>query len=272
MNAIQGMTRADFYLDVTRSARYFFSDYNKAFRDAIRNYIDENVGDENQRMPDNFQWIQQIRDNLYNLIKLATLTPTNGTVIKNRYYSFTPSHVNFPTDYYDFISLNVLIDTYTDYSRPTNYNKIGPLLMDSFRHPTNQKTYYNEDATGLVIWRGIGGTFTSAALEYLKAPLDFSIGAENQVILPGAVVLTNAVSYIAMEVSVQNAVTYQIGDQFNAVGTSLTNGSVILTANTVPIDLPLSVHEEICKRAASIMLLATSNYPASQAVSSEVAK
>jgi hypothetical protein len=272
MNSIQSMTRADFYLDVTRNGRFFFSDYNKAFRDAIRIFIEEKLGDEKERDPENFQWNQAIRDSLYNLIATNSPTITNGTVINTRYYSVTPSTFPLPTDYYAFVSLNVLIDSFTNYSRPTSFNELGPLIQDSFRHPTNQKTYYNETNVGFTVWRGTGGTFTSATLTYLRAPADFSVGAESQLIAPGGAVLTNGQSYIAVEISVQNSVTYQIGDQFTAVGTGLTSGLVILAANTVPIDLPPSTHEEIAKRAAEIMLLTTANYQASQAVESQVQK
>jgi hypothetical protein len=272
MNSIQAMTRADFYMDNTRGARYFFADYDKAFNDAIENYIVKTLGTEKQRDPENFQWNQAIRDSLYTLLKNASPSITNGTVITNRYYSATPSHINYPTDYRSFVSLNVLIDSYTDYSRPTTYNEIGPLLKDSFRHPTNKKTYYNEDATGHTIWRGVGGTFTSATLEYIKIPNTFTVGNESQLISPGGAVLVNGLSYIALEISVQNASTYQIGDQFTAIGTALTSGIVILASNTVAIDLPSPVHEEICKMAAEIMLLATANYQASQAVESQVSK
>jgi hypothetical protein len=266
------MTRADFYLDTTRNGRFFFSDYNKAFRDAIQVFIDKMLGDKENRDPENFQWNQQIRDSLYNLITVSTPTITNGAVINNKYYSVTPSTFPLPADYHNFISLNVLIDSFTNYSRPTNFNELGPLLRDSFRHPTNQKTYYNETSTGFTVWRGVGGTFSTATLTYLRAPADFSVGAESQLIVPGGAVLTNGLSYIAVEISVQNSVTYQIGDQFTAVGTALTSGLVILASNTVPIDLPPSTHEEIAKMAAQIMLLTTSNYTASQAVESEVAK
>lgn len=272
MNTVEIMTRIDFYNDVTRNARFYFSDYNKAVNDAAQNYIEKRLGDEEQRKPDNFQWIQQIRDELFTLLKVATLSPTNGTVITNRYYSHTPSHVNYPTDYYGFVALNVLIDAYTDYSIPTDYNEIGPLLKDSFRHPTNLKTYYNEDATGLTIWRGVGGTFTSAALEYIKQPITFNMGSEDQLINPGGAVLTNGVSYIATEVSVQNAITYQIGTQFTATGTVLTSGQVIPFAATATLDLPEKAHSDICKAASEIMLLVTSNYPASQAVGQQVDK
>lgn len=269
MNAIQCMAYAEFYLDITRNGRFFFSDYNKAFGSAIQNYMDDRIGSELQRDPRNFQWIQQIRDELYPLLKVATSAPTNGTVITNRYYSVTPSHINFPTDYYDFVGLDVLIDGFTDYSRPTDYNDKGPLLKNSFEHPTNIKTYYNEDNLGLVIWRGVGGIFTSASLEYIRAPLDFSVGSEDQLLGPG-VTLTNGVSYIAVDISVQNAVTYQIGTQFVAVGTTLTSGSVIAAANTQTIELPDKTHSDICKIAAQIMLKVTSNYQAAAAVQSEV--
>jgi hypothetical protein len=269
MNPIQIMNRIDFYNDSTRVGRYYFADYNKAVNSAIKDFIDSRMGDEPQRQPDNFQWIQQIRDDLYTLIKSSTLTPTNGTAVTNRYYSHTPSHINFPADYYDFVALNVLIDSYTTYSRPTDYNEVGPLLEDSFRHPTNQKTYYNEDSTGLTIWRGVGGTFSSASLQYIKTPNSFSIGSEAQQIFPGGAVLTNGLSYYAIDVSVQSGVTYQIGDQFTAVGTALTSGVVILASNTTALELPEKVHDEICKAASRIMLLVTANYTASQAVESE---
>jgi len=270
MNALQTLARIDFYLDVSRNARFFFSDYNKAVNDAIHNYIDEKVGDEKQRNPENFQWIQQIRDDLFTLIAVATPSITNGTVRANRYYSSTPSHINFPPDYYAFVQLDTLIDAFWDYSRPITFNELGPLLKDSFKHPTNLKTYYNEDATGLTIHRGVGGTFTTAKLTYLRTPVDFSVGSEDQLIDEGTGVLTPGDDYIAVEVSVENTNTYQIGDQFTAGTADLTSGQVILASNTSPVDLPEKVHDEICKAASRIMLLVTSNYPAAQAVDSEV--
>lgn len=271
MNSIQSMARADFYNDVTRSGRFYFSDYNKAFNDAISLFIDGKLGDEQQRDPENFQWIQGIRDDLYNLITVASPTVTVGTPITNKYYTTTVNHIVFPTDYYDFVTLNCLIGGFTNYSRPTDYNQRGPLLQDSFRHPVNDKTYFLEDSTGLTVLAGPSGTFTSMSLTYIKTPATFSVGAETQLIGPG-VTLTNAVSYIAVEISVQNSITYQIGDQFTAVGTTLTSGLVIAAANTVSINLPDKVHDDICKAASRIMLKVTSNYQAAEAVESEAQK
>lgn len=264
MNAIETLNKVFFYVDITRSARFSYLEVNMAVNDVIEDFVSQKLGDEQHRNPENFQWIQQIRDELYTLLTVATITPTNGTAITNRYYTTMPSHINFPTDYYDFVSLMVLIDGYTDYSRPTSYNDLGPLLKDSFKHPTNEKTYYNEDSTGLTIYRSNSGTFTSATLEYIKIPTEFTLSTESNLINPGAGVLTNGASYIAVETSVQNAVTYPIGTQFTAVGTALTSGQVILASLTSPIPLPEKAQEEICKRAAEVLLGVTSNIQQSQ--------
>lgn len=266
MNAIVTLNRVLFYCDTSRNGRFPYADITIAVNDVIQGFIDEVLGDNDNRTPNNFQLTQVIREDLSTLIKSATITPTNGTVITNRYYSVTPSHIVIPADYYNFVTLNVLIDGYTDYSHPTDYNQKGVLFKDSFAHPTNELTYFNEDATGLQIYRGVGGTFTSATLEYIRKTVDFSIGTEANLISPGGAVLTNGASYIATEISVQNAITYPVGTQFTATGTSLTSGQVILASLTSPIDLFEKTHDEICKRAAVALLTVSGNYPASQAI------
>ena len=253
MNAIQSFNRVNYYMDITRSARFLFAEYNTAFNGEIIRFVDEIMGGKDGRSPEDFQWNQVVRDSLFTLISTATPSITNGTVVTNKYYSATPSHINVPTDYYDYVLLMCKIDNYTTYAKPTTYGSIGPLLEDSFRHPTNSKIYYNEDSTGLTVWRGVGGTFSTATLTYIKYPPAFSMGNENNLISPGGAVLTNGASYIATEVSVQNGTTYQVGTQFTAAGTALTSGQVILASVTVQICLPDKVHEEICKRVAAVM-------------------
>lgn len=273
MNAVAMMNRIDYYNDYTRSARFSYAQYAEAVNGVILTYIDQQLGFGDGEQKNTYQFIQKIRDKLYTLVKTATPAITNGTVITGRYGSATPSHINFPTDYQNFVGLNVLIDAYTDYSRPTDYNKIGPLLDNSFMKPSNQKTYYNEDATGLTIWRGVGGTFTTATLTYLKAPATYSLGTESQQIASGPDVLTIAVSYIALEDSVQDDNTYLSGTQFTATGTTtLTSGMVILASNTTACDLPEQTHDTICKMASQMMLGVTSNFNGSQFVEKEVNK
>lgn len=272
MNSIESRIRIDFYNDLTRSARFTSTEYAIAVNNAMQQFIDDKMGDESQRMPENFQWVQSIRDDLYNLIKTVSPTVTNGAILSNEYFSYLPSHINFPTDYYTFISLFVLIDGYTKYSKPTSYNLAGPQFEDSFSHPTNKRTYYNEDSTGLVIYRGITGNITTATLNYIRQPAAFSIGQEYNIIQPGIAVLTNGVVYIATEDSVQSTSLYPAGTQFTAVGGNLTSGAVILASNTQQIDLPDRVQDDICKMASVILLSNISLFDNSQAVKSQISK
>lgn len=269
MNAIQLRDRIDFYNDLTRNARYFFSDYEKAFNDIVKIYVDNQFAGKNGQ--NGFQFVQEGRDNIYTLIKTISPTITNGTVITTRYGTYTPSHINYPADYYDFISLDVLIDGYTDYCRPTDYNKEGPLLDNSFMKPTNQKTYYNEDSLGWHIWRGVGGVFTSANLTYLKNAQPFILSTESNLINAGTAIVNGSV-YIATEESIQNNIKYVSGAQFTAVGTTLTSGQVILASNTQTTDLPEKVQETLCKMASDCLLGVSANYNASAFVEKETSK
>lgn len=272
MNAAQTLNQINFYNDVTRNGRFTFAEITMAVNDAIYYFIDELVGDPLHRDPQNLQFTQLIRENLQTLISSSTITPTNGTVITNKYYSTTPSSITQPATYYTFLSLNCLIDGFTEYARPTNFNELGPLLSDSFKHPTNVKPYFNEAATTLVIYRGTGGTFTSATLDFIRLATAFSISTESNLIATGGTLTTGA-TYIATEISVQNGTTYVVGQAFVAVGinitTTLTSGQVILSSLTNPIDLPVKTHEEICLRASKILLTNSGNIPQAQAVGAE---
>ena len=268
MNSVQTLNQVNFYNDVTRNARFSYAEITMAVNDAIYYFIDEQVGDPLHRDPQNLQFTQLIRENLSTLISTSVITPTNGTVITNRYYSSIPSAITQPATYYTFLTLMCLIDGYTTYARPTNFNEIGPLLQDSFKHPTNSKPYFNETSTGMTIYRGSGGTFTSATLDFIRLATAFSIGTESNLIAAGGT-LTNALAYLATEISVYNAVTYAIGSTITGTGAALTSGQCILNSLTNPIDLPVKTHEEICRRASVILLTNIGNIPQAQAIDSE---
>lgn len=266
MNAIQLKQRVDFYLDMTRAGRFLFAEYNVAVNDTIEKFVSETLGDPSHRTPENFQWVQQLRDDLFTLIKTHTAVLSSGTAITTPYYTTGVTTFPNPTDYYGFVSLSSIISAKTIYGRPTNYNELGPLLEHSFKHPSDVKIYFNETSSGFSIYRGTTAP-TSAILTYIKTPATYSCGAETQLINAGGT-LTAATSYYATEISVYNGTTYQVGATITGSGAALTSGQVILASNTTVCDLPERTHEEIAKRAAATMLLATANYPASQAVNS----
>jgi len=274
MNAIQSLDRFYFYMNVSQSARLYRYEIDIAFNDAIQQFINEKLGDPKERSPENFQWVQSVRDDLSTLIKESTTAPTNGTAITNRYYTSIPSNIVNPNDYYQLVLIMCLIDGYWTYARPTSYNESGPMLENTFTHPTNDKPYYNEKSGNYTIWRGEDGTFTSATMTYIKAAASFTVGAETQLINGGpAVTLTNLLTYYATEVSVYNGVTYQIGSTITGVTAQLlTSGQVILSSNTTPIELPEKTHDQVCKMAAVIALKNLSSFDNAQAVESEVDK
>lgn len=267
MNPIQLKQRIDFYNDLTRNARFTFTEYAIAVNDVVQEFIFENLGDKENRNPKNFQWIDRINDQLYTLIKTATPALVAGTAITNKYYTTKVSTLAFPNDYSDFVALNLIIDGLTVYGRPTSFNKLQPLLRDSFKHPTSDNIFYNWNSTGLSIY--YNGTASAASLVYIKGAVDYSIGQEANLI--DGPVLLSAGSYYATAPSVYNGVSYQIGSVITG-GFTLSSGQVIPVSVTSPIDLPSQVHEEIAKRASVKMLIASGNYPSAQAVQSEASK
>ncbi len=262
MNAIQIKSKIDFYNNLSKSARFYRFEYDDAFNIATDQYLTARLGDASTRTPELFQ---QVRDELYTLVKTATVTFTPGTALTNRYYVVLPATGPAPTDYRDFMLLMCLIDGYTTYARPTTYNELGPLFENSFMHPTNEKPYFTYQTTGLSLYRENSGTLTSATLTYIKEPATFTIGLDTQLINGGpAVTLTNAAVYYATEQSVYNGVTYIIGATITGSGAQLlTSGQVILASNTTTSDLPARAHEELCILTSKIMLGTTANYDAS---------
>jgi len=245
MNAIASANLADLYMDVTRNARFQRLEYDNAFNNAMENFIDKILNNQSPTNAVSFQSEQTITDALYTLQTTQTAVPTLDVIL-------------YPSLYRFMTSIFVTIGGVRQYCRPTNQNELGPLLEDSFRAPSDTKPYYLQTSTGFRIYHG-AGTITSAELNYLKIPATFTIGKDSQLIASGASVLTNGSSYIATEPSVQNAVSYNIGDQFTASGTSLTSGQVILASNTTPIELPAKTHEEISKEVAALLSGAVSD-------------
>ena len=257
MNAIQTANLIDTYMDVTRAARYQRQEYDNATRDAIKIYIDKILDGKLRGKDISFESEQVISDDLYTLQALQSAAPTADVAL-------------YPPDYYFLTSIFATIAGSRTYVRPTTQNKLGPLLEDSFRAPSDSKPYYLQTATGFKIYHG-PGTVSNVELNYLKTPALFTIGTDAQLITTGGT-LTNAATYIAVDVSVYAGTTYQIGATITGSGAALTSGTVILASNTVPIELPAKTHEEIAKIAAEILSGVTSDYNRSAFAEKQAAK
>mgnify|MGYP003552418257 FL=1 len=250
MNAIQMMERTDVFLDRYKSARFADSNYMDAFNSVCISMFKDRTDNKNLFKKYSFQSNEQVRRELYTLIKTATIVPTGDVVV-------------YPIDFEYYGDMNVVIDGVTSYCRPTNFNEIGPLKLNPFRKPKATKPYYIENSTGLKVYYG-SGTFTSAIMTYLKTPNTVSIGTEsNKINTGGAVLAINSVYIVYSPTAVHDGVTYYVGQTFTATATSLTSGIVILNSVVVNCDFPENVHDEICKRAAVLLKRSIEDFNAS---------
>lgn len=250
--------RTDFYNDRYKSPRFSDSNYMDAFNSAINMLFKDKTDNKKIFRRYSFQSNEQVRRELYTLIKTATITPTGDNVV-------------YPGDFYYFGEMNTVVSGIVTYCKPANLNEIGPLLDNPFRKPTPFKTYYIENSTGLQVYYGTG-TFTSAVLTYLKTPNTVSIGTEGNKITAGLNVLTAGQVYMVYEDAVSNGVTYYSGQTFTAAVTSLTSGIVILNSIIVNCDLPENVHDEVCKMASEIMNGTIEDYNKSAFMNKEIEK
>ncbi len=271
MNPIVMKQRIEFYNDLTRAPRFTFQEINIAVNDAMAEFKAKEMGYEDQRNPENFQWVQRITDNLYPLIKTSSPTITDGAVVVGKYYSFIPTSLSLPADYDTFVMLQYVVAGVTNYARPMTFNKLGPMWNDSFTHATNDKAVYNANTGSITLWRGPTGTVSSATLTYIKIANTFSIGQDNQIIITAGT-LTNAITYYALEQSVYAGTTYYMGQIITGTGAALTSGSVIAVSNTTSCEYPESVHEQLCKRASEKLLSAIGMYDASAAIQAQADK
>jgi hypothetical protein len=259
MNIIQMMERIDFYNDRYKSARFADSNYMDAINASVNSMFKDKTDNKKQFRRYSFQSNEQVRRELYTLIKTSTIVPTAN------------KNVVYPIDFYYFGNMYTTVDGNVVYCKPTNLNEIGPLQVDPFRKPTPKKTYYIENKVGLDVYFGTG-TFTSASLTYLKTPDLVSIGTESDKIYPGGAVLTVGDDYIVYEDCEHDNTIYYAGSIFTATLTSLTAGIVIPTSVIVDCDLPENVHDEVCKMASEIMNGTIEDYNKSVFLQKEIEK
>jgi hypothetical protein len=259
MNIIQMMERIDFYNDRYKSARFADSNYMDAINASVNSLFKDKTDNKKLFRRYSFQSNEQVRRELYTLIKTSTIVPTAN------------KNVVYPVDFYYFGNMYTTVDGNVVYCKPTNLNEIGPLQVDPFRKPSSKKTYYIENKVGLDVYFGTG-TFTSASLTYLKTPDLVSIGTESDKKYPAST-LTSGVQYIVYEDCVFNAVTYYTGSIFTAsVTAALTSGIVIPNSVIVNCDLPENVHDEVCKMASEIMNGTIEDYNKSTFLQKEIEK
>ncbi len=240
MNIIQMQTEVSFLVDRESSARFTDDQYMTAINSAIVSILEDRLDNIKNPKRYSFESVQRVRDELY------TLVPPTVTIVP------VGNLVPYPSNYNYFLKLECIIDGNTTLSRPTSYNESGTLPENPFKKPSNTKTYFDQNADGFVIDRGAAGTFSAALLDYVKNPDTVTIGNPNNKITDGGALVIGSV-YIVYEEAVENSVTYYEGQTFTAATAVLTSGTVILNSIVVNCNLPVKLHKEITRLAASYM-------------------
>lgn len=232
--------RVDFYNNLTKSARFYLSEYTNAFNGVITSIFKDRA--ENDKQPRKYQLeaTEELKRELYTLIKTVTIVPVGNLV-------------TYPNDYRYFGSLFTVVDGQKAVCRPIEMSMEGLVMEDSFRKPNPSKTYYIEKDAGFkILWNGTA--FTSTEFTYLKNPNTVFLGNEANLINSGGT-LAVTTSYIVFDDATYNGVLYPTGTTFTTGGvTTLTSGSVMLASIPIDCDLPDYLQDEICKKTSDIMM------------------
>lgn len=241
MNIIQMIDQVAFLNDREKSARFLDDSYMKAINESIIMILEDRLEPIKKMKRYSFELVQRVRDELYSLIPpTLSIVPAGNTLA-------------YPADYNYFLKLECVIDGATTLCRPTSYGESGTLPENPFKRPANNKTYFDQYNAGFLIYRAATGSFTSGKLDYVKNPDTVSIGTDANKIAAGGAVLIIGSTYIVYEEAVHAGTTYSEGATFVASATSLTSGIVILYSLVTNCNLPVKIHQEICRLASAIM-------------------
>ena len=251
MHSDEMCTKVDFFIDKVRAPRFSITRHkipalNTAMRDFINDRYD-NIKDDKGKIQ--FESIERVRDELYPLIVEVNLT----TIIQNI--------ATQPTDYMYEIGMRMNIDGRLYRSQQLSYNELDDveLSLNAFTSPGKSEdgVYHLKTSRGFRAVYGIGATGIQVMhLRYLKQPPDIVRSETN--ILAGPNLTVGQLYLVTGTNSItHNAVVFTPGSYFTAVNNTFAGGTVVLIVDCI---LPDNTHDEICKRAANILMSTVDDY------------
>lgn len=262
MNIIQQHERTRFYMDQVRSPRYLPETLNEALNVATLSIINDrydNIKKMRRAKNYSFQAVQRVRDELYTIVK------NSGAIVAAGNYLPIAS---YPTDYKYMLQSWATIDGTEYRCSPTSYDED---LDYAFKRPQisePERVYWIESNLGVEILFGDSGTLASGRFWYISIPATVAHG----IIRTAAYVYpanTTAICYTST--CVINAVTYTIGQTITVLAAqTLTAGQAV--DGYTNSDLPDTLHDEICRRAAEQLSGTAENYNKMQVLDRNVEK
>lgn len=231
----------DKLIDRVKSPRFHDDNYYEAINQATLLVLNDRVENIKAIVKHAVQLSQRLRDELTSLVVNDTALTVTGIVAE------------YPADYFYLLRILTDVNGIVSPAKPTTYNEESLLDRNPFKAPTDKYTYYNEGSTG---WRMIyppASTLNSVTLDYLKNPIDVTIGNEGDQLVSGDNLLA-ATDYIVKDKAIIAGVTYYDGDVFRlGVPQSITSGVVILRSTVIDSDMPSKLQDEIIRLSAAIM-------------------
>jgi len=283
MNIIQQHEKARFLLDKVGSPRFESEDVDNALNGEIELIVREKYDQTRlQNRSDAFQRTQRVRDELRPLMKFAdklnglSLYPsTDQSTVLAMFGSILGGDPDI-TDYRYLITMRIEDSAGTFYPVfPLQSNMKTVYKRNPFRrvrlNPIS-KFYYTESSLGgdaqweIYMSLPSGVTFEDLIVEYLKDPTTVNYGVEYD----SSKTFANGTKLIAVEETVYAGATYVIGERITIANPNYSITSGLVVANFVETELPASLHEEICRRAASSLLISVGESEKAKAILSQI--
>lgn len=259
MNIVELHLKANFFMDSEKSPRFKKLQVDKAINSAISDIVlDRYDNIRKDKKEYNFQSSQRLRDELYTIVKRDNTVSISDDFVK----------VLTVTDYWLLLSLKASISGSWIDATPITYDERNIIEQDPFTRPSltyPERIYRIESSEGVEIVYGDTGVLIAADMYYIQKPVKVNIGTE--VSMPGTAIAggTSVISYIDGTVLTQDGsgdtVTLNEGEKITlkpANDWTLTSG--IVFKDFVETDIPEMLHEEIARKAASILSGNVENY------------
>lgn len=260
MNIVQIFIKTKSHLDSVRSPRFRNDKVDTAINTAIKDIVLERYDAiRDSEKQSGFQTSQRLRDELYTIVHpytISTLTPQSDSTLVPK--------SQFPTDYWLLLTMKATISGKIIPVIPLTYDEWNVIELNPFSRPSidyPEKVYRNEHADGVEVKFGPTGTMTEAKIYYLSEPVTATIGTEQSSgIVPSPI--RSILCYMQGTVTL-NGTSNILGpgqELVIPVGSTAIIQSGVFVWNYVNTDLPSLLHEEISKRAASILSGTVENY------------
>lgn len=233
-------------MDLTSSPRYSGDQYDTAINIVSNDILDDRYNNIKKKRPYSFESVQKVRDELWTLIIPVTFAMTSDLL--------SAADIVALGNHKYTIAFNLTVNGVVYNCQPTSYAELPILRKDPYKRPQitePDRLYYIESVNGTTFIHDSNYVPTSLVMDYMKVPTAVFHGQEWEAAQLHNFTIGNIL--IAMEITIYNGVTYSPGQSMTIVTgvLQITSGKVVI--NYVSSDYPLGIHEEICRRAASLL-------------------